>query len=218
MSPVTRPEEGWEETRVTLRAANAAASTVVAFWTLFVVSTQISPVREHSPWAEDPYDAVVSFAALVVPVVAAVTFMRCQRWRGSRPMPAYAIRQILRGVGVALAGIGATVIVGVAALLAQVRAEPWGLWFGLLVLTGTLALCAAALHYGLPSRGGRRARRHRRFPRRRRGDSRTTFHLAGDGAHDRRASAGRCAAGLPVQPSSAFCAVVAAVFGATFST
>jgi hypothetical protein len=83
MSPVTRPEEGWVETRVTLRAANAAASAVVAFWTLFVVSTQISPVREHSPWAEDPYDAVVSFDALLLPVVA-VTFVRCQRTRSAR--------------------------------------------------------------------------------------------------------------------------------------
>jgi hypothetical protein len=148
MSPVTRPEEGWVETRVTLRAANAAALAMVAFWVLFAVSTQISPVRAHSPWAEDPYDAVVSFDALLLPVVA-VTFVRCQRWRGSRPMPAYAIRQILRGVGVALAGIGTTVIAAVVALLAQARVEAWGPWFGLLVgllvLTGTLALGAAAL-------------------------------------------------------------------------
>src|SRR5918994_3437627 len=149
MSPVTRPEEGWVETRVTLRAANAAASAMVAFWVLFAVSTQISPVRAHSPWAEDPYDAVVSLDALLLPVVAAVTFVRCQRWRGSRPMPAYAIRQILRGVGVALAGIGTTVIAAVVALLVQARVEAWGPWFGLLVgllvLTGTLALGAAAL-------------------------------------------------------------------------
>jgi hypothetical protein len=145
MSPVTRTEEGWVETRVTLRAANAAASAVVAFWALFVVSTQIPPVRAYSPWAEGSYDAVVSFAALLVPVVAAVTFVRCQRWRGSRPMLAYGIGQILRGVGVVLAGIGATVIAGVAALLAPARAEAWGPWLGLLVLTGMLALGAAAL-------------------------------------------------------------------------
>jgi hypothetical protein len=91
---------------------------------------------------------VVSFDALLLPVVA-VTFVRCQRWRGSRPMPAYAIRQILRGVGVALAWIGTTVIAAVVALLAQARVEAWGPWFGLLVgllvLTGTLALGAAAL-------------------------------------------------------------------------
>jgi hypothetical protein len=231
---VTRPEEGWVETRVTLRAANAAASTVVAFWTLFVVSTQISPVREHSPWAEDPYAAVVSFAALVVPVVAAVTFMRCQRWRGSRPMPAYAIRQILRGVGVALAGIGATVIVGVAALLAQVRAEPWGLWFGLLVLTGTLALGAAALLVYALSRSRGYAAVRAVLPEEADAFDDIVIFLADAGVIVGRrfawlgaeftTAAHRLDATLrgsrfsPRRHPWAFCTVVAAVFGAAFST
>src|SRR5829696_8823528 len=43
MSPVTRPEEGWVETRVTLRAANAAASAMVAFWVLFAVPDLTRP-------------------------------------------------------------------------------------------------------------------------------------------------------------------------------
>ena len=238
MSPVTRPEEGWEETRVTLRAANAAAPAVVAFWALFVVSTQISPVREHSPWAEDPYDAVVSFAALVVPVVAAITFLRCQRWRGSRPMPAYAIRQILRGVGVALAGIGATVIVGVAALLAQARAEAWGPWFGLLVgmlvLTGTLALGAAALLVYALSRSRGYAAVRAVLPEEADAFDDIVIFLADAGVIVGRrfawlgaeftTAAHRLDATLrgswlsPRRHQWAFCAVVAAVFGAAFST
>ena len=57
----------WETTRLTRRAANAAALAVVFFLVLFVFSAEIPAVRAHSPWAEDPYDAVVSFAALLVP-------------------------------------------------------------------------------------------------------------------------------------------------------
>ena len=121
----------------------------MAFWALFVFSAELPAVRPHSPWAEDPYDAVDSFAALLVPLVAVLTFVRCQRWRGSAAMPASAVRQILRGVGVALMATGATVVADLTALLARARVEMWGPWFGwlvgLLVLTGVLTLSAAAL-------------------------------------------------------------------------
>ena len=139
----------WRATRLTRRAANAAALAVVGFWALFVFSTELPAVRAHSPWVEDPYDAVVSFAALVVLVVAFVTFVRCQRWRGPAPMSPSAVRQVLRGVGVVLLAIGATVAADLAALLARVRMETWGPWFGALVgilaLTGVLTLGAAML-------------------------------------------------------------------------
>jgi hypothetical protein len=75
-------------TRLTRRAANAAALAVVAFWALFVFSAELPAVRAHSPWAEDPYDAVVSFVALLVPSVALLTFVRCQRWRQPAALPA----------------------------------------------------------------------------------------------------------------------------------
>ena len=153
MEPVARSAHrngGRTATRLTRRAANAAALAVVVFWALFVFSAELPSVRAHSPWAEDPYDVVISFAALLVPLIALVTFVRCQRWRGLAPMPAPAVRQVLRGVGVVLLAIGTTVVVDVAALLARARAETWGPWFGslvgLLALTGVLTLGAAALH------------------------------------------------------------------------
>ena len=136
-------------TLLTRRTANVAAPAVMAFLALFVFSAELPAVRAHSPWAEDPYDVVDSFAALLVPLVAVLTFVRCQRWRRSAAMPASAVRQILRGVGVALMATGATVVADLTALLAQTRVETWGPWFGwlvgLLVLTGVLTLSDAAL-------------------------------------------------------------------------
>jgi hypothetical protein len=132
---------------LTRRTANVAAPAVMAFLALFVFSAELPAVRAHSPWAEDPYDVVDSFAALLVPLVAVLTFVRCQRWRGPATMPASAVRQILRGV--ALMSTGATVVADLTALLARARVETWGSWFGwlvgLLVLTGVLTLSAAAL-------------------------------------------------------------------------
>ena len=66
MAPL-RNNPQWEATR---RAANAAALAVASFLTLFVFSAEIPAVRAHSPWADDPYDAVVSFAALLIPLVS----------------------------------------------------------------------------------------------------------------------------------------------------
>jgi hypothetical protein len=81
MDPTTRSaaspgDGGRTATRLTRRVANAAALAVVAFWALFVFSAELPAVRAHSPWAEDPYDAGVSLAALLVPLVTVVTFIR----------------------------------------------------------------------------------------------------------------------------------------------
>jgi len=108
VDPVARSahrNDGHTATRLTRRAANAVALTVVVFLALFVFSAELPSVRAHSPWAEDPYDVVISFAALLVPLVAVLTFVRCQRWRGLAPMPAPALRHVMRGVGVVLLAI-----------------------------------------------------------------------------------------------------------------
>ena len=109
VDPVARSahrNDGHTATRLTRRAANAAAVADVVFMALFVFSAELPSVRAHSPWAEDPYDVVISFAALLVPLVAVLTFVRCQRWRGLAPMPAPPLRQVMRGVGVVLLAIG----------------------------------------------------------------------------------------------------------------
>ena len=108
VDPVARSahrNDGHTATRLTRRAANAVALAVVVFLALFVFSAELPSVRAHSPWAEDPYDVVISFAALLVPLVAVLTFVRCQRWRGLTPMPAPALRQVMRGAGVVLLAI-----------------------------------------------------------------------------------------------------------------
>jgi len=108
VDPVARSahrNDGHTATRLTRRAANAVALAVVVFLALFVFSAELPSVRAHSPWAEDPYDVVISFAALLVPLVAVLTFVRYQRWRGLAPMPAPALRHVMRGVGVVLLAI-----------------------------------------------------------------------------------------------------------------
>ena len=47
-------------TRAVRRAGNLAAGATVLFVCLFWVSSEIESVRSVSPWADDPWDAVMS--------------------------------------------------------------------------------------------------------------------------------------------------------------
>jgi hypothetical protein len=109
------------------RAGNRAAFAVCAFELLFFLSSQVRVVRERSPWADDPYDLVVSIAALVVPVVGVVTFVRFQRWADEAAMPPEAVRLALRGVFVVLMLIWATVATCLVAVIAQAGSVPFAL-------------------------------------------------------------------------------------------
>src|SRR5439155_2848629 len=103
------------------RTCRVAAGAVMSFGVLFAISTKFGSIRAHSPWAEDPYDAVVSLAALVLPVVAAVTGVRYLRWRPPRAIPSFAVREMLRGTAVSLGLVWAAVGAFGAGLLLHAR-------------------------------------------------------------------------------------------------
>jgi hypothetical protein len=111
---VTDPRDA--TTRSTRLAANAAAFAVLAWGVLYVVTTQVPSVRAASPFADDPWDIVVSYAAIFVPLVAGATFIRSLRHRGPHLQPATA-RRIRSGVTIALATIGANVATDTIAIL-----------------------------------------------------------------------------------------------------
>ena len=79
-------------TRSTRLAANAAAIAVVAYAILWFATTQVRSIREVSPFAEDPWDAVASYAAIFLPMVAGATWIRSLRHRGPILPPATAAR------------------------------------------------------------------------------------------------------------------------------
>lgn len=125
------------------RAGNLAALAVVAFAAFYWVSTQVDEVRAASPWAEDPPDAVVSVAALLVAFVTGITFVRVQRRQSHPVIPAAARRDILHGIAVVLAAIWLTAAAAVVALATGTRAAAWDGSIGLLV--GLLMVAVAAV-------------------------------------------------------------------------
>ena len=69
-------------TRRTRDAANAAAAVVVLFAALWFLTTQVHAIRDVSPFGEDPFDAVATYATIVLPFVAGATWIRSLSHRG----------------------------------------------------------------------------------------------------------------------------------------
>ncbi len=136
-------------TRRTRRAANVAGLAVVAFAVLSLTTTQIAPIRAVVPWADDPYDAVVWSAMLLVSLSVVVTWIRSVRYRGTTEIPAAARRRIHRGVGLAVAAVLVAVASDTVALagsgMPDAAPTVTATVVALLAATGMLASAAAVL-------------------------------------------------------------------------
>ena len=133
--------------RNAIYATFATAATFVVF---AVLTTQDKALRSHSPWQDDPYDAVVSFTVFFVPLVTGLCALRVQLCRRNEPLPLSRVADLLRGCRLVLTAVAATV--GVDWLSVALRADrpDWTSGTALLVLllTGvstTLLVATAAV-------------------------------------------------------------------------
>ena len=138
-------------TRATRLAANLGVLALIAWAALYLVTTQIAWVRSASPFGNDPWDLVVSYAAIFLPIVVSATFVRSIRHRGPRLEPAIA-RRIRTGVAISLLAIGLNVATDALALLSVPLPESaatsdgrLALIIGLVAVTGIASMVAGAL-------------------------------------------------------------------------
>jgi hypothetical protein len=132
-------------TRATRLAANAAAFAVVAWAILYVVTTQIAGVRAASPFGNDPWDIMVSYSAIFLPIVVGATWVRSLRHRGAHLEAATASR-IRSGVAIALVTIGVNVAsdaLALAVVAAPATDGRLALIVALVVLAGLTTILAA---------------------------------------------------------------------------
>lgn len=90
------------------------------------LTTQDKSLRAHSAWQDDPYDVVVSFTQLVVPVLAAAIAARMLRYPQDRPLPVGRVRDLLRGARVAVGAVALTAATDWVAVALGVHASAWG--------------------------------------------------------------------------------------------
>jgi hypothetical protein len=131
-------------------AIYATFATAAMFVLFAVLSTQDEALRAHSPWQNDPYDAVVSFTVFFVPLVTGLCAFRVQLCRRNEPLPMSRLVDLLRGSRLVLAAIAATLGADWLSVAFRADRDTWTSVTVLLVLlltalTATLLVAAAAV-------------------------------------------------------------------------
>lgn len=121
------------------RALLGAALLGAAFTVFAAVTTQDRAVRAHSPWQDDPYDALVSFTQLLVPVMVAAGVARAQLCRRLEPLPAARLDGLVRAARLVVLLVAATAGVDVVAVALGTHREAWT------PVTAAISVAAAAL-------------------------------------------------------------------------
>ena len=130
--------------RVVRSAFGAVLFAAALFETFAVVTTQVRPLRAHSPWQNDPYDTVVSFTVFFVPLVCGLCLVRVQLFRRGLPLEIFRVRDLLRACAVVLGLIGITLVTDWTGVVLRADRATWTR--ATLLLAGMLAVtsCAAA--------------------------------------------------------------------------
>jgi hypothetical protein len=128
-------------TRATRLAANVAAASVVLFAVLWLLTTQVSAIRALSPFGDDPWDAIATYAAIFLPFVAGPTWIRSLRHRSPR-LPPTTARRIRWGSSVA----ATIVLVAAATDLVAIAGIGWPADAGSIagLMSGLAAVAAVA--------------------------------------------------------------------------
>jgi hypothetical protein len=132
--------EAW---RLGLRRPVFGSLLLAGLFFLYTAPVKETPLLfDHAPWLNDPFDTVISFMMVFVPLIGLFCVPRVLLCRRSDPLPAARIRDVLRGCRVVLAGISLTLL---AQWIAVAIGENRGQWNGATWLQiGLLAAMSAA--------------------------------------------------------------------------
>ncbi len=110
-----------------------SAASVVAFEAFAITTTQIPSVRAQSPWANDPYDAVVSFTIFFVPALATLVAARSLLCQRSQDLPVSRVGDVTKASEVLGVMVAVTALTDWVALLCGADHHSWGFRTGILV-------------------------------------------------------------------------------------
>lgn len=101
------------------------------------VAKQVAGLYAHTPWMDDPYDTFVSFSEFFVPVVVILVWLRMLSCRRNLPLPTKRVRDLFRGVWIALGAGAVTLAMEWASVVLHDNAGAWnGVTGGLVAVLG----------------------------------------------------------------------------------
>lgn len=116
-----------------------------AFTVCAYTAKEVVPLYVHSPWEDDPYDAVVSFTVFFVPMVAGLCLLRLPACRRDQPLPVRRAADLLRAGRVAFAAIALTLVSDWASVALRANRSAWTPATALLVAALAVLTAAAAV-------------------------------------------------------------------------
>jgi hypothetical protein len=134
--------------RPAMGRAVLASLVVAGLFLMYVWSAkEIRALYVHTPWADDPYDAAVSFSFFFVPIVAGLCVLRAAACRASEPLPVRRVRELLLACRLALVVVIATLASEWISVMLGVHREAWTVvTLGLVAILAVLtALGTAAM-------------------------------------------------------------------------
>jgi hypothetical protein len=126
----------------------------VVFSVVTFLGKEVRPLYRASPWAEDPYDAFVSFATFFAPLITGLLLVRLPLCRRREPLAATRVTDMVRASKLLLATVVITLAGEWVALVGGAAAVSWSavtaLLVGSLVALSVLTLGAAWLIAAAP--------------------------------------------------------------------
>lgn len=151
---------GFAEARVRRTFARAERLTlicVLAFGALFLLSTQVANVRDHSAFSHGPAEAVGWIASQVAGTAMAIAWLRGRRLRSATGTDAGVLGLSLRAAAVAVGSAALTLGLDTAAVLGASQRTTDALGLSLAVVVGVTAV--AGVSVGCAAVDARRLRR-----------------------------------------------------------
>ncbi len=133
--------------RSTMLAATTATITGLGFVAFFYYTTQIMSVRNSSPWANDPYDFVMSYAIIIMPILLVLLWVRMLQYRRSHEVTLPVLLLMLRTSSFINGLVTVVLITDTLALLHSIYlSDTWTLNLVLVLLTLAL-VCVVSLSF-----------------------------------------------------------------------
>jgi hypothetical protein len=137
------------------RAVLGTLATALSFLGFVLVGKEIGPVYARVPWADDPYDAIVSFAMFFLPLLAGLALVRVVLCRVDEPLPVTRITGLLRASNLMLCVVLVTGASDWTSVALREHAADWDLATGIMVgllAVGTVAAARATVDLRRASR------------------------------------------------------------------
>jgi len=107
------------------RAVKGPIVLAVGFVVFIVTAKDVPALYVHEPWQDDPYDAVISFAFLGVPLLTGLSALRVEMCRRAEALPARRVLDLLRLSRVLIAVIALTLGSEWVSVALGVHGEAW---------------------------------------------------------------------------------------------